>query len=241
MTFEEALAAAEKHAARGSGIGVLGEKILHATLKLWLDETVAHHEVLLPEGCVADIYDGDTVTEVQTANFSGFRPKLQRLLEQYPVRLVHPLVRRKWVVWVNPTTGEVGEPHRSPRVGSLTDACRQLIYILPCLRHEGLTVELVMVDVEERRLADGWGREGKRGSHRLVQRPLAVGERVTLSCPREYAVLVPSTLGESFTTAEFGKAARLQGRNLSGALKVLTELGVLRREKQGKGWLYYRV
>ncbi len=240
MDFEQALTRAQSDAALPGGIGILKEKTLHATLKWWLDDDQSHHEIPLPEGFVADIFDGETVTEVQTAGFSCFRPKLTGLLDIYPVRVVHPLVRRKWVRWVDPATGEVGEPHRSPRVGSFTDACRELIYILPCLTHPRLTVELVLLDVEERRLADGWSRDGKRGSHRLERWPLALGERLVLSCPADYAALIPPILGDTFLTEEFRQAARLQGRNLSGALKLLAELGVLTREKEGRGWRYYR-
>ena len=241
MTLEEA----KKRAAEGEsvgGIGILGEKRLHATLKWWLDEDCRHHEIPLEEGAVADIYDGERVTEIQTANFSAFRRKLTRLLEWYPVTVVHPLVRRKWVTWVNPADGTVTEPHKSPRVGGFTDAGRELVYILPLLGHPNLTVRLVLLDVEERRLADGWSRDGKRGSHRLERLPLEMGESVTLTAAADYAALIPPALPEVFTAKEFGKAARLQGRKLSGTLKVLTHCGVLRRDKkQGNAWLYERV
>ena len=37
------------------GIGRLQEKLLHATLKFWLDADESHHEITLPCGAVADI------------------------------------------------------------------------------------------------------------------------------------------------------------------------------------------
>ncbi len=241
MTFDEAVARAAAGEVVG-GIGILKEKMLHATLKWWLDEDHRHHEISLPEGSVADIFDGQRITEIQTANFSGFRPKLERLLAHYPVTVVHPLVRRKWVVWVDPATGEATEPHKSPRTGTFTDAGKELVYILPLLAHPHLTVRLVLLDVEERRLADGWSRDGKRGSHRLERLPLGLGEELTLSGPADYRGLIPPTLPAAFTAKEFGKAAHMQGRNLNGTLKVLLATGVLRREqKQGNAWLYERV
>lgn len=241
MNFEEAKTRAADGEAVG-GIGILGEKRLHATLKWWLDEDCRHHEIPLQEGSVADIYDGERIIEIQTANFSAFRKKLERLLETYPVTVVHPLVRRKWVVWVDPKDGTLTEPHKSPRVGSFTDAGRELVYILPLLGHPNLTVRLVLLDVEEHRLADGRSRDGKRGSHRLERLPLEMGESLTLSALADYAALIPCALPDTFTAKEFGKAARLQGRKLSGTLKVLTHCGVLRRDiKQGNAWLYERV
>ena len=238
MEFEQALALVRSGEARPGGIGILAEKTLHATLKLWLDDDPAHHEQTLPCGCVADVFDGERVTEIQTADFSGFRRKLARLLEHHSVTVVHPLVRRKWLRWVDPATGEAAEPRRSPRVGSFTNAGAQLVFILPYLTHPNLTVRLVLLDVEEHRLADGWSRDGKRGSHRVERYPLALVDTLTLSCPDDYRALVPAGLPAPFTAAQFGKAARLQGRKLSGTLKVLLELGVLTREKAGREYRY---
>lgn len=238
MDFDKALALVRSGQMRPGGIGILQEKTLHATLKLWLDEDVTHHEVSLPEGCVADIYDGKRVTEIQTGNFSGFRPKLQKLLEHYPVTVVYPLVRRKWVRWIHPETGEVTPPHRSPKTGRWSEAGAELVYILPCLGHPNLTIRLVMLDVEEQRLADGWGKDGKRGSHRVERLPLALGESVTLTAPADYRVLLPQDMSAEFSATQFGKAARLQGRKLSGTLKVLLETGILTREKVGRAFLY---
>ena len=241
MTFDEAIALAAAGDGAG-GIGILKEKMLHATLKWWLDGDSCHHEIPLPSGLVADIFDGERIMEIQTANFSGFREKLARLLEQYPVTVVHPLVRRKWITWVDPATGVASEPHRSPRTGTFTDAGKELVYILPLLGHENLTVRLVLLDVEERRLADGWSRDGKRGSHRLERVPLELGEERILSRPADYRGLIPPALPAVFTAKAFGKAAHMQGRNLNGTLKVLLATGVLRREqKQGNAWLYQRV
>lgn len=239
MDFYEALALVRDGGARDGGIGTLGEKTLHATLKLWLDENVTHHEIPLPNGCVADIFDGERVTEIQTANFSGFRRKLERLLAEYPVTVVHPIVRDKRIRWIDPTDGESTEPRRSNRRGSFTDAGKELIYILPLLGHPNLTVRLVLLDVEEHRLLDGWGNGGKRGSHRAERLPRALCDTLTLKEASDYAALLPPSLVSPFTAAQFGKSARLQGRNLQGTLKVLLSVGVLRREKDGQKYLYY--
>ena len=241
MEFERVLAQARDGAQRIGGIGVLGEKTLHATLKVWLDDDLTHHERPLPEGYVADIFDGERVTEIQTAGFSALRKKLAVLLGHYPVTVVHPLVRQKWVRWINPATGEVSPAHRSPRRGSFTDAGKQMVYILPLLGHPNLTIKLVLLDVEEQRLLDGWGNGGKRGSHRADRLPLALVDTLTLSKGSDYAALLPQGLSCPFTAEDFSKAARMQGRNLHGTLKVLLSVGVLRREKDGRRYLYYKI
>ena len=68
--------------------------------------------------------------------------------------------------------------------------------------------------------------------------PLSLEDTLTLRRPEDYRALVPDSLPEEFTAAEFGKAARLQGRKLSGTLKVLLDRGVLAREKESREYRY---
>ena len=242
MDFNEACARVREGDLPTQSIGVLKEKPLHATLKWWMDDNPAHHEITLPCGKVADIFDGTTVTEVQTGSFTPLRKKLEVLLPDYPVTVVHPLVRRKYLTWIDPDTGETSPARKSPRVGSFTDGGKQLIYLLPLLSHPHLTLRLVLIDAEEQRLADGWGNGGKRGSHRAVLLPLSVEDVLDLKVPADYAALIPPDLPHRFTAARFGKAAKMQGRNLNGTLKVLLDRGVITREKkEGNAWIYERI
>lgn len=238
MEFNEALARVRAGGQTAQGIGTLREKTIHATLKWWLDDNVDHHEVTLPSGSVADVFDGERVTEIQTANFSGFRKKLERLLDEYPVTVVCPLVRRKQIVWITPDTGELSAPRRSPRCGSFCDVLPSLLFVLPLLDSPRLTVQLVLMDVEEHRLADGWGNGGKRGSHRAERYPTALVDTMTIRDAADYHRLLPTGLTSPFTAKEFSKAAHLQGRRLSAALKVLLSMGVLSRERVGREYRY---
>ena len=242
MDFNEACTRVREGDLPIQSIGVLKEKPLHATLKWWLDDNPDHHEITLPCGKVADIYDGTAVTEVQTGHFSPLRKKLEILLPDYAVTVVHPVVRRKYLTWIDPETGETTPPRKSPRVGSFVDGGKELIYLLPLLGHPNLTVRLVLIDAEEQRLADGWGNSGKRGSHRAVLLPLSVVDTLDLRCPADYAALIPPSLPSAFTAAQFGRAAKMQGRNLNGTLKVLLDRGALKREtKEGNAWVYEKV
>lgn len=240
MEFNEACARARSGEIAPGGIGILAEKPLHATLKWWLDDNPAHHEIPLPCGKVADVYDGQRVYEIQTANFTALRKKLEVLLDTYPVTVVHPIPRRKYLSWITPETGETTPPRKSPKVGSFVQGAPQLVYLLPVLSHPNLTIQFLLMDVEEQRLADGWGNEGKRGSHRVAMLPLTLEDTLTLTCPADYAALIPAALPSEFTATQFGKAARLQGRKQWAALKVLLDRGVLTREKEGKEYVYRR-
>jgi len=238
MDFNEACAQVRRGDIRPGGIGILAEKPLHATLKWWLDDNPAHHEVTLPCGKVADVYDGARVYEIQTGGFSPLRKKLEVLLDTYPVTVVHPIPRRKYLSWITPATGETTPPHKSPKIGTFVQGAPQLVYLLPLLDHPNLTIRFLLMDMEEQRLADGWSKDGKRGSHRAVMLPLTLEDTLTLRCPADYAALLPAGLPEPFTATQFGKAAKLQGRKLSAALKVLLDRGVLTRQREGREYTY---
>ena len=92
--FEEAKLRALLHLQDRSGIGTLGERSLHAVLKYWIEPDERRHEVKLPCGLVADIYDGERVVEIQTGSLYQLRGKLDRLLPFTPVTIVVPVVRK---------------------------------------------------------------------------------------------------------------------------------------------------
>lgn len=223
-----------------AGIGTLREKSLHAILKQWIDPDESHHEIRL-DGCVADIYDGERVVEIQTGGFSALRPKLERLLPQVPVTVVCPLPWHKTLVWVSPETGESSKPRRSPKVGQFWDAAGQLVRIRGLLGHPNLTVALVLLDMEEVRLADGWSADGKKGSHRVERFPTAPGLTAVLREPADYAILLPPGLPEcgGFTAAELGKTARLSPKQTSALINILKNMGaIIQIGKHGRAVVY---
>lgn len=64
---------------------------------------------------VADIADQNGVIEIQTKGFGQMRKKLSFFLEHYPVQIVYPVVLVKWVVWIDPQTGEITSRRKSPK------------------------------------------------------------------------------------------------------------------------------
>ncbi|MBE6757645.1 MAG: hypothetical protein E7552_03745 [Ruminococcaceae bacterium] len=224
----------------GAGIGRLSERTLHSTLKFWLQPNAAFHEVVL-DGAVADIFDGETVIEVQTVGLYPLKKKLPKLLAHHPVTVVMPLPHRKWVRWIDPATGESGEGRRSPKTGKAWDALSELFWLTACWQTptaHPLTVWLLMVDMEEYRLQDGWGKDGKRGSHRADRIPLAVVDERILHGLGDVAALLPP-LPETFTAAELARALGRRGRTLWRAVRCLEEAGAITRlPKEGRTVVY---
>src|ERR687896_696898 len=80
-----------------TGIGLLNEKPLHASLKQWYARPGDRFEVPV-DGFVIDIVRDDLLIEIQTRNFSAIKSKLTRLSDAHRVRLIYPIVQEKWII-----------------------------------------------------------------------------------------------------------------------------------------------
>lgn len=117
----------------------------------------------------------------------------------------------------------------------------ELSKIKPWLGHENLRLCLVFLEVEEYRLQNGWGNNGKRGSTRYERLPLALLGELWVRSLSDYQQLLPAGLPEEFTAKEFAKAGKLSPKKASFALGTLREAGTIQQVgKRGRAFLYGR-
>ena len=217
----------------------LGERTLHVILKHYFDPDQTHHEQKIGR-YVADIFDGSAVTEIQTRSFASMRKKLAAFTPRYPVNIVHPIAATRHITWVDPHTGELSARRKSPKPGRPWDALIELYALRPMMPLENVTFTLVLCEMDEFRLKNGWGKDGKRGGARCERIPTALTDIITLKEPRDYLALLPD-VAETFTAAEFAKAARMTAGTAGKALRTLVSLGVLEiSDKKGKAYIYKR-
>ena len=220
------------------GIGTLGEKTIHAVLKNYYAPDCEMQEIPI-ENFVADIFTGTEIIEIQTRSFNVMRRKLDTFLKQYPVTIVHPIPRIKWVSWIDEETGEASPKRKSPKKGNPYQAFVELYKIRPFLKNENLHFKFALIDMEEYRLLNGWSRDKKRGSERFDRIPLEFVEEVCIDRREDYMQFVPFDLPEPFTSREFAKCAKIPMRLANVVLLILTDLSVVTREgKQGNCYLY---
>src|SRR5215208_3427729 len=93
-----------------SGIGLLNEKPLHASLKQWYARPGDRIEVPV-DGFVIDIVRDDLLIEIQTRNFASLKSKLTKLARSHPVRLVYPIIQGGLSGW-RPTVEPFVASHR---------------------------------------------------------------------------------------------------------------------------------
>ena len=80
-----------------TSIGELNEQSLHRALKERYAVAGSDTERAI-DGYVADVVTGGRIVEIQTGGFGPLKGKLSRLLESYPVTLVHPIARDRYIV-----------------------------------------------------------------------------------------------------------------------------------------------
>lgn len=221
-----------------AGIGTLAEKTLHAVLKRYFEPDETKHEIKVGRH-VADIVNDSGIVEIQTRAFNVLRPKLEAYLETYPVTVVYPIARTKWLHWIDLESGAVTNKRKSPKTGTYYDAFRELYKIKPYLRHPNLHIRLLLLDMEEYRYLDGWSTDKKKGSSRCERIPVGLVEEFDLHCGADYAQLIPATLSGSFTAKDFAKVAVLRQKTAQTVVHLLHHMGALRRTgKQGRSYLY---
>ena len=220
------------------GIGTLSEKTVHAVLKNYYAPDTQMHEIPI-ETFVADIYTGHEIIEIQTRAFNKMRRKLDAFLPLYPVTIVYPIPHIKWLSWIDETTGETSAKRKSPKKGNAYQVFPELYKIRPYLTNPNLKLKLVLLDMEEYRLLNGWSRNKKRGSERYDRIPVKLVEEVCIDRREDYMQFLPYELPEQFTSGDLAGLAKIP-RKLSGTiLLLLTELGIVERiGKKGNSYLY---
>ena len=236
--FEAALGkiVGKKH--NDKGIGTLSEMTVHGVLKHFLEPDEDCHEVAL-EGYFADIYNEGGVIEIQTRQFNKLREKLAVFLNYYTVTVVYPMPANKWVSWIDPVTGDVSGKRKSPRHFTVYDAFFELYKIKQYLKNPNLKIELVMMDMEEYKLLNGWNDTRKRGSTRYDRIPLGIRQMILLEQPEDYMQFVPYGLEGRFTSKEFAEACKISAQTAGLSLNILYYMGTVRRVgKQGNSYVY---
>lgn len=219
-------------------IGTLSEKTVHAVLKNYYEPDEDKQEIPI-EGLYADIFTGTEIIEIQTRNFDKVREKLKRFLPIYPVTVVLPIPDTKWLIWIDEETGELSKKRKSPKKGNVYQAFPELYKIKPYLKEKNLTIILVLMDMEEYRLLNGWSENRKKGSSRYDRIPTNLTQETILSCPKDYMQLLPPDLPEPFTSIQFAKEVHINKSLANVTLNILHDLQIVKRiGKKGNAYLY---
>ena len=220
-------------------IGELRERSLHAELKSWY--ALPRDRVEVPmDGYVIDLVRRGTLIEIQTRGFAKLKRKLTRLVHTHRVRLVFPIAKRKWIVTTD-TRGQVLRRRLSPKRGAYRDLFAELIRIPHLMTDPNFTLDVLLVDVEEMRCADGRGSWRRRGISVLDTRLLDVRGRRRFRTPADLARLLPARLQEPFTNRALADAAGISPAAAGEMTYALRHMGALSVVgKRSRAYLFAR-
>ncbi len=220
-------------------IGTLNEGSLHSSLKELYAKPGDRFEVPM-EGFVIDIVrnygqSDELLIEIQTGSFGAMGNKLDRLLTQRRMLIVHPIAIES--ILLKPGA----RPRRSPKKGNIYSLFDELVSIPTMLDHPNLELEVVLVKVAKHQRRDSKANRG-RGGFRTEDRTLeAVIETHRFRTIRDLAKLVPKDLPDTFTTADLadtGVVSRDEAQRLAYCLKAC---GIFEPVKRTRAGTHYRI
>jgi len=186
------------------GIGELAEGPLHAALKRQLADPGDRFEVPVDRWVIDLVRADGELVEIQTGGFGPLGRKLDGLLDQHRMRIVHPVATRRWVVRVD-GSARVLSRRRSPKAGSTAAVFDVLVAFPTLIGHPNLVIEVLSCEEDHVRGAAPV-RSGRRRRDPGVRQLVAVLRSDEIRQPQDVLSLLGCELpAEAFTTAELGR------------------------------------
>jgi hypothetical protein len=222
------------------------ESALHRALKLRYAGPGGETEVNAG-GYIADAKRGDgEYIEIQIGSFAPLKEKAKALAEGgAKVRIIHPVAVKKIIETYHPPSKNkppaLASRRTSPKKGSRWNLFDALIYapLLPLI--PGLTIEVALVDMIEKRVKDGKGSWRRKGISLQDKELTAWRESVILAKPSDYLLFIPFEKGEDFTSRLLSERAGINKWTARKALYVLTKMGLLERTGKKGNFLVYGI
>ncbi len=194
----------------------------------------------------AMIADGNGVEliEIQHGPLWAIRDKIQKLAKRHRVKVVKPIIGRKRLIRCGQLGGPILSRRNSPSHGRLLDVFDELVYFTRVFPHRNLSMEVVLVDIEERRLPPPVRSRGQRHGWRRKyviedQILIEIREAVRLAQPADLKQLIDCALPIPFHTGELAAALDVERWTAQRIAYVLRKVGAATvLGKRCGAWLY---
>ena len=207
-------------------IGTLNERSLHKELKEVYRNPGDELEVKVGKYHV-DIVRDNLLIEIQVKNFSAIRLKLEDLLQNHKVLLVHPIIRDKWILSVDIKSNQVIRRKLSPKHCSFENIFEELLRIPHLISHPNLIIEIVLIQAEETRINDGKGSWRRRGWSIQDLKLVKILERKVYSNSKQFLKLIPEDLNVPFTNKNLASYLKKPVKLASMTTYSLRKMGLI--------------
>ena len=219
-------------------IGVLKEKTLHAVLKLYMEDSAGNFQEQKVGSFVADLFNGEEICEIQTANFGALKKKLAYFLDLYPVTVVHPIPAQKLLCWIDPESGEISPARKSPLKKSFIHAIREIYRIRDFVGHPNLHFKLMLIKVQDYKLQNGYGKDRKKRAERYERIPICLIDELDIDTPEDFFKIIPRLDGE-FAIDALAKALRVDASYARMAINLMIKMDLAEIcGKSGRKYIY---
>ena len=219
-------------------IGLLNEKTLHAVLKLYMDDDAKSFAEKKIGSFYADLFNGEEICEIQTQSLGSLNKKLEFFLPQYPVTIVHPIPASRQLFWIDPDSGEISMPRKSPAKQGFAHAAKELYHIRNHIGSENLHIKLLLIEVHDYKLQNGYGKDRKKRAEKFERFPVRLIDEVDLDSPFDFFKIFPKIEGE-FTVDIYAKHLKVDASRARMALNIMIRLELAELcGKSGRKYVY---
>jgi hypothetical protein len=190
------------------------------------------------DGYLIDVVKPDLLIEIQTRKLGALKRKLADLLDNHPVRLVHPIAKEKFII-LKGADGNIIRRRRSPKKGRIEDLFSELVYVAKWANHPNFSLEVLLTSEEEQRIQDGQGSWRRKGVSIQDRRLIKIIERHLFYNTTDYGLLLPSTLVNPFTNRQLANFLSIPHRLASKMTYTLLQFGILEIDgKRGRSYCF---
>jgi hypothetical protein len=188
-----------------------------------------------------DVVQPNQLVEIQLASLSAIRDKIAALVKEHELLLVKPIIVRKHLVKCKRAGGQVVSRRLSPKQGTVLDVFEELVHFTRVFPHQRLTLEVVLVEIEEWRYPGHGRRRWRRDNDHIVedQRLIEVHATHQFRKARDLCDLLPAALPQPFHTGHLASGLGIERWIAQRMAYCLRETGAIKPVgKLGGAWLY---
>lgn len=188
-----------------------------------------------------DVVRDKQLIEIQHSSLTAIRDKIAALVKKHEVLVVKPIVVTKHLVKRKRAGGEVISRRRSPKSRTLLDIFEELVHFTRVFPHRRLTLEVLLIEIEEWRFPGHGRRRWRRDDDHCVedQHLVAVHETHSFRTAADLRNLLPAALPQPFHTGQLAAALGIQRWIAQRMAYCLRETRAIRQVgKLGGAWLY---
>ena len=159
-----------------------------------------------------DAVRGNQLIEVQHGSLGAIRSKIQTLLTRHEVLVVKPLIVRKTLIQTAVPMGPEVSRRKSPKTANWLSLFEELVYFTSVFPHRNLTLEFILVEVEEiRRPGHGKRRRWRKNDYIVDdQRLVQVTDTLQFRTCQDLLGLLPKDLPQPFHTGHLAQSLTIK-------------------------------